>query len=129
MIRTICITALLLAGAPALLAAQDGGRCPEARTQHDLNVCAAETYARADTVLNERWQQLVRSLSRQPRRVEVLRTAQRAWIRFRDAQCEFEGLEFDGGSMQPMVELLCMADLTEQRANELAAMLGQANGG
>lgn len=128
MIRTICIAALLLA-APAALPAQDGGRCPEARTQRDLNVCASETYARADTVLNERWQQLVRSLSHQPRRVEVLRTSQRAWIRFRDAQCEFEGLEFDGGSMQPMVELLCKAHLTEQRTNELAAMVGEANDG
>lgn len=123
MIRTTCIAALLLAGTPGLLAAQDKTVCPDARTQYDMNLCAARMHARADTVLNERYQQLVRLMAPAPRRVQALREAQRAWIRFRDAECGFEASEFEGGSMQPMIDALCRADLTEKRAEHFATLI------
>jgi uncharacterized protein YecT (DUF1311 family) len=127
MIRTLSLAALLLSGTPALLAAQRGGDpCPDARTQFDMNACAAGQLARADTVLNERYQRLLRALADEPGRVERLRVAQRAWIRFRDAHCDFEASQFEGGSMKPMTDSLCRAGLTEERAEALARMMQAA---
>lgn len=127
MIRTLSLSALLLAGTPALLAAQTtDDPCPDARTQTEMTVCAGQMYARADTLLNERYQRLVRLLAPEAHRVTALREAQRAWIRYRDAHCDFEGSEFQGGTMQPMIEALCKADLTEQRADEFAKLIQSA---
>ncbi len=125
MIRTLCIAALLMA-APARLAAQPAeDPCPDARTQAAMNQCAGQTLARADTLLNDTYQRVLRTIP--PRRVEALRVAQRAWIRFRDAECAFAGAEYAGGSMEPMVRALCLARLTEERTEQLAALL--AGGG
>jgi uncharacterized protein YecT (DUF1311 family) len=126
MIRTLCLAALVLAGTPALLAAQDDEEfCPDGRTQYEMNACAAEKLARADSLLNHSYQQLLRVI--EPDRVDALREAQRAWIRFRDAECEFQASEVGGGSLQPMVEALCLADLTEKRAEEFEDMLSADN--
>jgi uncharacterized protein YecT (DUF1311 family) len=127
MIRILCIAALLLA-APAALAAQDDDRCPNARTQAAMNECAGDELARADSVLNERYRQLLRVFAAEPERLARLRAAQRAWIPFRDAHCEFVASEFEGGTMQPMIDALCTADLTAQRADELAEILRLATG-
>ena len=125
MIRTLCLAALLLACTPALLAAQDEGAeaefCPKGRTQLAMNNCAAAELARADTLLNERYQQLLRTM--EPERVEALRAAQRAWIRFRDAECDFQASEVAGGSMERMVHALCLAHLTRKRADEFQVLL------
>lgn len=124
MIRTLCLAALLLAGTPALLAAQeddDPEFCPEGRTQLDMNNCAAAELARADTLLNENYRELLRFVG--PERAALLREAQRAWIRFRDAECEFQASAVAGGSMQPMVHALCLAELTEKRAAEFGELL------
>lgn len=122
MIRTLCLAALLLAAAPALLAAQEGkDGCASPRTQHAMNVCAAREHARADSTLNARYQDLVRNMP--AAQLELLRTAQRAWIRFRDAECEHQASIYEGGSMQPMVRSSCLARLTEQRAEDLQRII------
>ena len=122
MIRIFCIAAFLAAAAPAVLAAQDGKEaCADARTQHDMNVCAAQDLARVDSVLNARYQELVRTMP--PAQLELLRTAQRAWIRFRDAECAHQVSAFEGGSMQPMVRSSCLARLTEARIEDLERII------
>lgn len=127
MIRTLCLAVLLLAGAPALLGAQEKEFCPEGRTQLDMTYCAGEELARADSALNANYQALVRTL--EPHRVEALREAQRAWIRFRDAECAFQESEVTGGSMAPMVHALCAAQLTDERAMEFARLLSRPDDG
>lgn len=115
MIRILYLAALLAAVAPPSLAAQDDEAfCPDGRTQLDMNRCAAQALARADTLLNENYQQVMRMIG--PERVQALRTAQRAWIQFRDAECAFRESEVAGGSMAPMVHALCLARQTEARA-------------
>lgn len=124
MIRTLCLAVLLAAGTPAWLAAQttDGaGFCSQGRTQLDMNACAAAEHARADTLLNRNYQALLRFV--EPGRVQPLRQAQRAWIRFRDAECEFQASQAAGGSIRPMVHALCLARLTEERAEEFGELL------
>ena len=48
--------------------------------------------------------------------------APRAWAAFRAAHCGFEALEAEGGAMQPMAELFCMAEVTEARTRQLRAL-------
>ena len=128
MIRTLCLAALLVICTPAFLAAQEDGEfCPQGRTQLDMNLCAGEELARADSLLNLRYQEVLRVI--EEHRVEPLREAQRAWIRFRDAECEFEASEVAGGSLEPMIQTLCLADLSEKRAKEFARIIAAADGG
>lgn len=122
MIRILRFTALLIACAPALAAAQEDDEfCPEGRTQFEMNACAAEELNAADSVLNAAYQELIREI--EPERVELLRAAQRAWIRFRDAECELEASEVGPGSLGPMVHALCLAHLSRRRAAELGRMM------
>jgi uncharacterized protein YecT (DUF1311 family) len=122
MIRTLCLAALLALCSPAFLAAQDVEVfCPQARTQVDYNHCLADAAAEADSLLNDRYQQVLRHVGED--RVELLRAAQRAWIRFRDAECAFQASEMAGGSGERSLESLCVARLSRQRAEEFDRIL------
>lgn len=57
--------------------------------------------------------------------LERLRTAQRAWIAFRDAQCRYEAGVYEGGSMAPMVHSSCLTQLTEARTKDLNTLPDQ----
>jgi uncharacterized protein YecT (DUF1311 family) len=118
MIRILRFPALFLACAPAALRAQDDSpSCYDARTQTDMTQCAAMAYARADTALNQTYQQVLQGI--EPARRATLREAQRAWIRMRDADCELENAEFEGGSIHPMLFALCQAHATRLRTGQL----------
>ncbi|WP_259236807.1 lysozyme inhibitor LprI family protein [Aeromonas sp. BIGb0445] len=54
-----------------------------------------------------------------------LKSAQRAWLTFRDAQCRYEAGVYDGGSIAPLVHSSCLTNLTEQRTKDLIALLDQ----
>ena len=122
MIRILRLAALLLACIPATLAAQDDHpSCDEARTQADMTMCAAMAYARADTALNQTYRQVLDGID--SARKETLREAQRAWIRMRDADCELENAEFEGGSIHPMLFALCQAHATRLRTGQLRQLV------
>ena len=53
---------------------------------------------------------------------QALLKAQRAWISYRDAQCENSGFQARGGTMEPMLVAGCLADLTDLRTRELKAL-------
>jgi uncharacterized protein YecT (DUF1311 family) len=122
MTRILRFATLLLACAPATLIAQDDHpSCDDARTQTDMNRCAALAYARADTALNQTYRQVLEGI--EPARKATLREAQRAWIRMRDADCELENAEFEGGSIHPMLFALCQAHATRLRTGQLRQLL------
>lgn len=105
--------------------------CNSAVTQVDMNRCAALRARDADAELNRIWPQVVRMIQAGDREVDSngegerrLRAAQHAWIAFRDAQCELEGVEALGGSMESMLVSGCLATMTERRTAELRQMLG-----
>ena len=85
---------LLLLATTAVQAEQD---CTAPVTQTDMNICAFQDYQRADAKLNAAYKKRVASLEKA--QLERLRTAQRAWIAFRDAQCRYEAGVYEGGSM------------------------------
>src|SRR5215212_8492849 len=118
----------------ALTQAAAGLDCANAKSQGDMNMCAAAEFRRADAKLNSLWGKRIaearvddrspdsgRTTSDQRSEEAILRRAQRAWVQFRDAQCEGEGLAERGGSMEPMVVSLCLARVTDERIKQLGS--------
>lgn len=122
----LCATLVLCLARPPQAQAQVPD-CAQAVTQLDLNLCAEADWQRADRDLNEAyaaamdllksWEgDLPENLRGGP---ETLRTAQRAWISYRDAACAAEGYAMRGGSAEPLLVYGCLARLTEARARDL----------
>lgn len=128
-------TALVLLSA-LMAAAQDGEPevdCQNAQAQIEMNICAGRDYEAADEELNAAYKVTMaaaRKMDEQAREmgehyvgaVDALKRAQRAWIGYRDGQCELAGFEARGGSMEPMLVSGCLADLTRKRTAELKAV-------
>lgn len=125
---TVALAVSALVIEPPLSSAQ----CRNTSVQSEMTICAYQDFERADRELNRLWAGLIakaRSCDRSPdcgrtesdqrSEEQILRKGQRAWIEFRDAQCEYEGLDERGGSMEPMTVNLCLARLTRERIKQL----------
>ena len=104
--------------------------CGNAMAQVEMNICADRDYQVADAELNAAYKKAVaaaRVMDEEAKvmgehyvgAVDALKRAQRAWIGYRDGQCELAGFEARGGSMEPMLVSGCLADLTRKRTAEL----------
>jgi uncharacterized protein YecT (DUF1311 family) len=91
--------------------------CANATTQFDMNECAGREYKKADAELNKVYQQLMRASA--PEEQPKLKAAQLAWLKFRDAQCDYESALNAGGTMYSMVVDYCLADVTQARTKQL----------
>src|SRR5215813_2126421 len=79
---------LLLTGVPAL--SQDKkDPCANPQTQLEMNECQGKEYRKADAELNAVYKQLMSKLDDEGEKA-ALKNAQLAWIKFRDANCDFE---------------------------------------
>jgi len=118
-------TALLLSAVTIAASAspqQDLKRCyDEARSTYAMRQCNAKEFRIYDQALNESYRQLMHRLDPTERR--NLREAQRAWIRYRDAECRFEGFEMRGGTGEALLVGGCLAEMTRRRAGELRKFL------
>ena len=117
-----CLCLLLAVAAPAQKqrpAAKDP--CPGANSQYELNQCAHKEFQAADASLNRIYNQLASNLDEGAR--AKLKEAELAWLKYRDANCEFVSSEYEGGTMRPMVHSFCLADMTRARTAELKAQL------
>jgi uncharacterized protein YecT (DUF1311 family) len=92
-----------------------------AQTQAELNRDAGATYKNADAEMNRTYKQILDKYQRDTVFIEKLKTAQRAWIKFRDA--DLESLYPDApsayGSVNPMCRCIALAELTKQRTKSL----------
>src|ERR1043165_5900900 len=100
-----------------LLALTPPNPCDSPQTQVEMNRCAAAELRRADVRLNAAYDQLLKKLDTNRR--AKLQKAERAWIAFRDAQCDYEGSESEGGSIQPLEIAACKTELTKARIAQL----------
>lgn len=102
---------------PPCAISQPRFNCNNPQSQHEMNACAGQRWQTSDRELNQIYQALIPQLSNSRR--QQLVTAQRAWITFRDSECEFYSSFAEGGSMQPMLRSGCLANLTDIRNSEL----------
>ena len=115
----------LLAAGAALGQGTKKAPCSDASTQAEMNICAGKEYQTADASLNRVYQQLVAMLDSAEK--DQLKQAQTAWIKYRDANCEFVGDQYKGGSIRPMIYGLCLADVTRNRTAELRNQIKDRN--
>lgn len=110
----------VLAGLARLAHAQPCGDLP---TQAAMNTCAYAEFRTEDARLNTTYAQLLQRLKDQPEIKSKLVAAQRAWVRFRDAECAFAGSKVEGGTLYPFIVAECRAYQTRQRATALGTYL------
>ncbi len=112
----VVLLALLGHGAEAQ---KSGPDCTDPQDQASMTECAWQDYENADATLNREWARAI-AYARGIGHEDTLREAQRLWIPYRDAACRADAANFDGGSMQPMIEAFCLTRLTQQRTDDLA---------
>ncbi len=95
--------------------------CNNPQTQLEINQCTNLSYQNADKKLNAAYQKLLPKLDRT--RKQKLITAQQAWIKFRDASCEFERSQYEGGTIAPAIYLGCLENITKERTQQLQEYL------
>ena len=101
------------------------GPCANPQSQAEMNQCAGEEYKAADAVLNQVYQQFMAKLDDEEK--AQLKEAETAWLKYRDANCDFVADQYKGGSMRPMIHGLCLADVTRNRTTELRNQIKDRN--
>lgn len=122
------LIALICLAAPAHAQAID---CSKAMAQQDLNICAEEEWQVADADLNIAYREVMAEFQALDADLpphlqgaeEALRTAQRAWITYRDAHCTTEGFQMRGGSAEALVVYGCLREMTIDRTEELRTLV------
>lgn len=90
-------------------------------SQTEYNTKSGDLYALWDDCLNELWGVLDKTLSKED--MEKLTEEENTWIADKDKQITDAGAEYEGGSIQPMIESMKGAELTEKRVRELIKLL------
>lgn len=90
----------------------DLGALDEAR----ITACMAKDREATEKELNVRYRAL---LERSPAIAEEIKASQSAWINYRDAQCDLEATDMEGGSGQREYYYRCIAKKNRARIDEL----------
>jgi uncharacterized protein YecT (DUF1311 family) len=102
--------------------------CDDPHTQIDLNYCAKFHFDRADGELNDVYGRLKTGYATYADAKAALVSAQRAWVMFRDAECNQDVVAVEGGSVAPMIKLDCKTRLTDARTQQLQDRLNCKEG-
>ena len=128
-----CVTAARVASEDAMsCAGRVASACmdqPGGDTTVGMVMCSAREHAIWDERLNTAYRAFRAALDdaySQNRREAVL-IAQRAWIRYRDAECAQQALQFEGGTLASVISAGCYLQMTAERALELEIQLEEAN--
>lgn len=92
-------------------------------SQAGLNECYGKAYKKSDDELNALYKQITARLKDNAAAAKLLVTAQKAWVTFRDAECNFSTSNSAQGSVYPMVQSICLDGLTSQRIKDLKSYL------
>ena len=98
-----------------------GKSCDKLATQTEMNICAGQEARASDSELSVVYQQLLAKVGADAKL--SLRTAEKAWVSYRDAQCAFNSLGSVGGSVHDMSVALCFRALTDEQIRQLRQQL------
>lgn len=121
-------TLLLVAGLLATTGAARADECADASDQATMNACAGKALKASDAELNTLYKQIQGRLKDDADKTKLLVTAQRAWVAYRDAECDFASSGVAGGSAQPMITLECRDDRTKKRVADFTTYLSCEEG-
>lgn len=87
------------------------------QTQGEMNETAMKDFKKADKELNQLYKELFKMLYEKEKAVLII--AQKNWIKFKDSHCDFEVMEYEGGSIQPLIRYNCLETQTKNRIKDL----------
>jgi len=114
MTRIFILALAAAAFAPSLAQAAD---CNNARTQAEMNICAGHELEQTNATINNLYKETMAKYDAEGQ--DLLRKSERAWIVFRDAECDFRTSGSKGGSIWPLVHAQCLTELTRARIKQL----------
>jgi uncharacterized protein YecT (DUF1311 family) len=100
--------------------------CADAQTTVEMRDCAGKEYKQADAELNAVYKRLMATLSDKAEQAS-LKSAQQAWLKYRDANCEFDAFENRGGTIYPVVYTSCLTAMTRARTKELQEEMAEGH--
>ncbi|UCR87597.1 lysozyme inhibitor LprI family protein [Pseudomonas chlororaphis] len=109
-----------------------GGECDNIKLSAQVDLCVKERKDSADTRLNESYKELVSQVRSQYTTsselgdlyLEKLKGAQRAWLKYRDANCELEAFEVEVGRPAHITIVNnCVARMSEERTAYLNGVM------
>lgn len=112
MVRFIVLFGLLASGSIDVTKAAE---CPGTSTV-EMRECADKDLTEANRKLNETYTKLQAKVKDDD--WKRLQEAQRAWIAFRDKECAYR-VGRQEGTLWPVLNLRCLAEVTDSRAQEL----------
>lgn len=118
--RASLLTAALILATPTFAFAQQN--CGDLTNQTDMNICAGQAYMKADAELNAVYKQIEARLTDDADTKKLLVTAQKAWISFRDAECDFVSSRVTG-TLYPFISSTCLQGQTLSRIQDLKVYL------
>lgn len=99
------------------------------QTQMQMDQAADVAFRRADAAMNVEYRATTAEMKKMDKDVPpgaagpsydaALLSSQRAWLKFRDAECLVEGYQYRGGTAEPMAASQCLARVTGQRTKQL----------
>jgi len=117
--------------------------CADAKTQLATNECFGKLFESSDAQLNAAYNHIVNSMKKtlstslqkndqsavtyNQTAMNKLLAAQRAWLTYRDANCDSIKFQYEGGSIQPTIWSQCMNETTQQRITTLTTAYDLAN--
>jgi uncharacterized protein YecT (DUF1311 family) len=124
-VTTVVILILLVPAAAAGQVVEDP--CdPEAQRSTQLMACAERKFREATAELKRVRAKLFEDF--EPRSRVKFRAAERQWLGYRKANCDAEASIYEGGTIQPLIQLQCMTRVTLERAEELKAQIQTLHG-
>lgn len=113
--------------------------CNSPVTQADINICASRDAKAADAamvseykiatvILGDMDRDIDRKYDKRPSYSAALLASQRAWLKFRDAECAVEGYAARGGSIENMIVDECIAAVSDERTKQIKDMLKSYSG-
>ena len=93
--------------------------CQNAVSTPEINECAAAEQKKIEEQLNKTYQDALKRLADDKATRTALVTAQRAWVKFREADCKAVYQRSIGGTIRTVMYLGCMQNRAETRIKEL----------
>jgi uncharacterized protein YecT (DUF1311 family) len=121
------VVVMLTAGAAGAQEQEEKLDCESPTQTRTMMLCEQARADKADKALNAQYKKTRAVMGSRDSDLkaamkgaeQALVTAQRAWIAYRDAECEAEGFQARGGTMEPMLVAGCIANVTDTRTKQL----------
>ena len=115
--KPVGLATLLLVMVAGVSQSQQNDPC-KGETTFEMKRCAARKYKEADDELNKVYRDLMSKLENEGHKTS-LKTAQQAWLKYRDSHCVFVSYLYEGCTLYPVVLTDCRTALTSSRTKEI----------